>query len=267
MRIIPYFIPFIYAEFFIIAPMLRWNVNYWQSMVLFFWLPCLILCLWNWHWMSQYKLWKPFFLTWIILNAAAVVVELTSLKWGIWDFGTVHPLLYKEFGINPLSYPFGVPAEEFMFYWGATPFCFMLYIYFFRLIKKEKESEKKRRGLYFLLGHLAWVMVALPFIPFLKYMGDKLKEQKVVSWSAVWLSTAVFYATMAIVEIYSVHNQHWVYDYSKAIFFVKPWNIPIEEYALYYLLGPIFVVFLFHFLELRPTLVFNTKSTMRTPID
>jgi hypothetical protein len=264
-------VPFLYSILFIMAPMQFLDLNYWESMVVFFWIPIAILLSINSKWMSEHSLWTSFLLTCMALNIASIAVETMSLYWGIWHFDTTNPahsLLYTgELGkkLLFLTYPFGAPVEEFMFYFGATPFCLLVYISYFRLIKKDYEKDRVRGDLYSFLAHFAWAIVGMPFIPFLKYMMSKMKDSKVVSWGAVAFATAVFYGTMTFVEIYSLKNHHWVYDYSKVLLPLFKYKVPIEEYLLYYLLGPIFVIFLFHFLELRPRIEFG-KSSFRKVI-
>jgi lycopene cyclase domain-containing protein len=205
----------------------------------------------NGKWITKNKVWLSFFITWIALNVFSIPVELISLKWGIWGFDCyIHKLLQCIYGINLFTHPFGAPVEEYMFYFGATPFCLMVYIYYFRLIKGNKEKEEKVRDIVSLLGHLAWLCIGMPFVPCLKYMSYKMRDKKVVSWAAVWLATGVFYITMVFTEAYSVSFKHWVYDKCH-ILTITLFKIPIEEFILYYLLGPIFVVFLFHFTQLQ----------------
>jgi hypothetical protein len=263
MSVLFYAIPFLYAGSFIIFPIITFDIDYWQSMIILFWIPSAILSAMHWKWMARFKLWTPFLLTWMSLNIVSIIVEMTSLYWGIWHFNNnIHKMLYALNGKNPLTYPFGAPIEEFLFYFGATPFCFMVYIYYFRLIKKNKETLRPKGDLYSFLAHLAWIAIGLPFVPFLKYIAAKIKDQKVVSWAAVCLTTCVFYSVMVIVERYSVAKMHWVYNYSKVIVSLGYYKIPIEEYILYYLLGPMFVVFFFHFLELRPRIILQKRSEL-----
>ncbi|MBD3315214.1 MAG: hypothetical protein GF344_05460 [Chitinivibrionales bacterium] len=118
-------LPFLYVPFFIFLPILIFNPNYGWSVILLFWIPSFILYTVLYRWMVGRFL-GAFWMTCAILVPVTFAFEYLCLHLQIWDF-------YE--GIQKLWGPrlFGAPIEEFIFWFGATPFCLLVYLYYYRL--------------------------------------------------------------------------------------------------------------------------------------
>jgi hypothetical protein len=67
--------------------------------------------------------------TWAIFIVLSTVWEYLGLALNIWDFSEDH---HKLVGLNI----FGAPIEEFVFWYGATPFVLLIYLYYEKLQKR-----------------------------------------------------------------------------------------------------------------------------------
>ena len=77
---------------------------------------------------------KAFWVTWLLVNFMTFGMEYIYLKFHVWTFSQqVDPLL----GINL----FGVPIEEFEFWWGAAALFMLLYLFFDRLMPKRSKGS------------------------------------------------------------------------------------------------------------------------------
>ncbi len=73
---------------------------------------------------------KAFWITFAILVVLTFAMEYLFLHFKVWDFSQqVYPLL----GIDL----FGVPIEEFEFWWGAAPLFMLLYLSFSHIMPKK----------------------------------------------------------------------------------------------------------------------------------
>lgn len=255
MRILLFILPFLYCACAIVLPIYNFDTTYAMSMLLLFWIPSVIMLILNGKWLTKNRLWKPFLLTNLFLGIVSIYFEFSSLGIDVWGFSEDHHKLL------PIPKIMGsAPIEEFMFYFGATPFCLLIYICFFRLVKRLP-PHRDISLIHLGVGHLAWILIGMPFIPFLKYIGNTLKEQNVVSWLSVWLTAAAFWGTLGFVEHHAVKAGHWVYN-TERILNVTLFSVPIEEFIIYYVLGPVFVVFFFHLMELKPHIAIAEKHSV-----
>lgn len=103
--------------------------RYFIGTLLYFWLPVAIMSL-----LMKGK-WPPlalksFWISLAILTPATFAMEYVFLWTDIWTFSEeLDPLL----GI----YIFGVPVEEFSFWFGASPFILLSYLLFCRLFPRK----------------------------------------------------------------------------------------------------------------------------------
>ncbi len=73
---------------------------------------------------------KAFWLTTGIMAAVSVVMEYLFLKFDVWFFSQkIDRLLGFWIG--------SAPVEEFVFWFGATPFCLALYLTYRRFLEKN----------------------------------------------------------------------------------------------------------------------------------
>ena len=236
-------VPFIWAAITVWG-VRRWDANYFWTDIFVFWVPTAALLFFPLPGgtMLQYlkaKKWlKPFFITNGLMYLVCFYFEFAGLGLGIWGFSEAHHHLVKI----PI---FTAPVEEFLFWFGAAPLCILLYLYFYRMLKKSEDEI------------LEWAAMGAPFIGLTVLLYCKMKDRKVIYWPALILLVALFFGTMAIVEKHSIDAGHWVFNKEKVLP-IMPWLIPIEEFAIYYIFGPICTVLIFHFFALKPVLIFGS---------
>lgn len=72
---------------------------------------------------------KSFWLTSALMAFLSIIMEWLYLKFEVWSFSEkFDPLLGIWFG--------PAPVEEFVFWFGATPFCLALYLSYRKLLEK-----------------------------------------------------------------------------------------------------------------------------------
>ena len=246
----------------IVLPIYLLDVNYAVSTVFLFWVPVVVMFIGNRAWLIRRNLLLPLLSAATVLAVVAVYFEYAALGIGVWNFSEEHHLLLRTIFKNP-GFPFaiyGAPVEEFMFWFGATPFCILLYCSFWRLIKPEESIT------YELLLTAAWPVMLIPFVPVIGWLHSRLRGKKIICIPALVLTAVFFLVTMTCIEYNALLKGHWVYNLRR----ITGWKflgvIPTEE-LLYYLLGPVFVVQLFHFFALRPAVILRgTNKTNDIPM-
>lgn len=237
-------IPYVYAVVCIILPIYAWNLSYAHSVAVLFWIPAGLLCLYNWKWIRAKCIGWPILWTMALTGITCFFFEFIALGMGVWGFG--EKVAYMEIRI------WDTPLEEFLFYWGAIPFCLFLYLHYYRLV----EERIAPRPLPLIS---AWIVMGIPFTLLVFKMHKLIEHRRVLSYRSLGLTLGVFYLAMTFVEHLAILNQYWVYDYSR-LWGPKLWEIPIEEFLLYYWLGPTFVAVLYHFLGFRPQIVLKASG-------
>jgi hypothetical protein len=250
-----FILPFIYSPLCIMLPIWHFDARYYNSTLFLFWYPTMIMLAANWKWMSDKRLWRPFLQVNGYLAIFSVYFEYASLGLSIWGFNQSH---HKLLDIPTLM---GAPIEEFMFYFGATPFCLLLYFTFYRIIKSDAFPFFKRRAKgveVALLTKFTWMGMSILFLPVMRFIHNLVRKSDVVNWPSIWMALSVFWASLAFMEAHSVQCGHWVYNPDRVLHIIKhgPFRmVAIEEFFQYYVLAPIFVALFFHLLELRPSVV------------
>lgn len=125
-------LPFFYMVFFILLPIRVLNANYGWSVILLFWLPSVILYFYHFH-KSGFKDLKPFWITFFLLLPVTFIFEYLCLFLDIWNFSEQ---IDKLWGL----WLWGAPIEEFVFWFGATPFCLLLYLYYRTIFTKGNHA-------------------------------------------------------------------------------------------------------------------------------
>ena len=239
----------------ITLPVLIFDVNYALSTVLLFWAPVIFLVAVNLRWINHRNQIVPFIHVNLFIGLTALYFEYAALGVGIWGFSEHHHKLLRTVFNNP-GFPYalyGAPIEEFLFWFGATPFCILLYLSFCRILEQPGKVAHE------LLLTAAWPVMLGPFVPFIAWLHKKIRRAGVVNGRALALTIAFFCFVMLVVEHQAVLKGHWVYAENRI------WGprifgtIPIEE-LLYYSLGPLFVIFFFHFFELRPLVLLQGRK-------
>lgn len=234
-------LPFLYAGIFIYAPIKCFNLKYfWFNIVVFF-IPSIILFLYLFPWLKREKWLDPFFTTIGVIVLVSSFFEYAAIGMNIWGFPDQSQYVhFKMLGIL-LAPLYRVPIEEFLFWWGATIFSILVYLYYNKLFKKPSEEG------------IAFALITIPFIMLTIKMFKLLHSEKVVIKNAILLLIPVFIVSLAPVEAMAIKRVFWKYN---DILNFCPYGIPIEEWLIYYSLGPIFVVLLFHIFALRPKIQF-----------
>lgn len=89
---------------------------------LLYWVPAAGLALWNWRAMSRAHR-RAFWIVSSVMAAVTFGMEYVYLWADIWSFSEARfPLIGLWIG--------KAPVEEFVFWWGATPFVLGLYVAF-----------------------------------------------------------------------------------------------------------------------------------------
>jgi lycopene cyclase domain-containing protein len=100
--------------------------------LLLFWLPVFILGFACWSRLDAPAR-KAFWVAMAIMLVVTTVMEYVYLGLHLWNFSeAIDPLL----GIRI----FGVPIEEFVFWWGATPLFAFLYLFFVQRLFPRKRA-------------------------------------------------------------------------------------------------------------------------------
>ncbi len=233
-------LPVIYAGAFIHFPILTFNLNYfWFDIVLFF-IPSLFLFSHLYPWLIKQNWLGPFVRTFVVMSVIASFFEYAALGMNIWFFPDHSRLLGIAF--------FGAPLEEFMFWWGATCFSLLVYLYYNKLQRRSDEE-------------IAFALITIPFIYLTFQLYKLLRSERVVLQKALAWLVVVFTVSLAPVEKMAIAHGFWKYTPERILCpDIRPWGIPLEEWTIYYILGPILVVLLFHFFALRPKIQFLSSQ-------
>jgi lycopene cyclase domain-containing protein len=246
-------VPFIFCGIAIVLPVYLRDMSYAASMVVLFFIPVAIMLIINWRWMEARHLLKPFLYANLVMDGVAFFFEYVSIGMKVWWFSQEH---HKLLGINIID----LPIEEFMFWFGATPFCILLYICFYRILHCPKKLRVDDRVIFSI-----WAMLAFVFLPVAKKLYHEIKTQygdkNIFSWRAIIGAVAVFWFVMTFVEHHSIACKHWVFNKDR-IWGLYFWKIPVEEF-IFYTLGPIFTVLLLHIVELEPGIRYKNANITR----
>ncbi len=130
MKWLLFLIPPVYAAGLIIFPVYFFKLNYFWSAVLLFWVPSALLYLASFSYLrARPNYHKAFWVTFAVMIPVTTGFEYVALALDIWNFSEqVDKLLGWRW--------FGVPVEEFVFWYGCAPFCVLLYVYYKRLMEK-----------------------------------------------------------------------------------------------------------------------------------
>lgn len=258
------FLIFAYCALCIIWPIYKWDMTYAMSMLVLFWFPVLIMLAVNFKWLWDHELLKPFLYANLVMVIVAFFFEYVSIGMKVWDFSQEH---HKLLGINVI----GLPIEEFMFWFGATPFSILLFFSFYRILNFHRKSRLCRRTEKRVIVS-TWAFLAIIFLPIAMHLHKAINAQyaeikkqhgdeNVFYWPAVLWTIALFWFTMIFVEHHSIVCGHWVFN-AQRIWELYLWKIPIEEF-IFYTLGPVFVVILLHFIELKPKIGLKGQKVFR----
>ncbi|MFW6221788.1 MAG: hypothetical protein ACOC4C_04915 [Fibrobacterota bacterium] len=119
------FIPPLYVIVGIMLPLIVFDPDYGWSIVIGFWIPVIILSVIVLPRQKQ-CMQKAFFATCLLLMPITIGFEYLSLYLDIWNFSEEHSSLW---GYAIL----GAPVEEFIFWFGATPLCLLVYLFYRQL--------------------------------------------------------------------------------------------------------------------------------------
>jgi lycopene cyclase domain-containing protein len=122
----------LYTGIGVVLPIYGLNTDYGWSVIVGFWIPILLLSIFLLPRVSS-SMRKAFFVTCIVLVPVTVAFEYIGLILDIWNFSEEYSRLW---GVKL----FGAPVEEFIFWFGATPLCLLLYLYFTNAIEAKNES-------------------------------------------------------------------------------------------------------------------------------
>ncbi|MEA3306524.1 MAG: hypothetical protein U9Q34_01920 [Elusimicrobiota bacterium] len=76
---------------------------------------------------------KSFWITSIVMAVALIGMEYLYLKFDVWGFSEkIDPLIGIWFGKAPI--------EEYVYWFGATPFCLSVYLSYKRLFERGKDA-------------------------------------------------------------------------------------------------------------------------------
>lgn len=242
-------LPCFYLSSAVVLPSLFRHLTYFEFVAIFFWMPSALLLAVNWKWIVSKRIVFPVFSSLAMGAVISFYFEYVALGMGVWHFG--RPENYLGPGI------WGAPIEEFLFYWGAAPFCLLLYLYFYRIFEPEPD--------YLPLPLVsAWFLMGLPVAHVSLRIYLLIREKNAISWPALFTAVGIFFAGLAYVEHEAIDGQFWIYNYA-VLWDIKLWNIPLEEFVVFYWLGPTFTILLFHYLEFRPKVVFERRdSSLKT---
>lgn len=238
-------LPSLYLSSAVFLPSRLRQLSYFEFVAMLFWMPSALLLAVNWGWIARKRIAFPFFASLAIGAIISFFFEYVALGMGVWHFSG--PENYLGPGI------WGAPIEEFLFYWGAAPFCLLLYLYFYRLFEPEPE--------YLSLPMMsAWFLMSLPVAHASLRIYLLLRDKDAISWRALITTVVIFFAGLAYVEHAAIVGRFWIYNYA-VLWDIRFWRIPLEEYVVFYWLGPTFTIFLFHYLEFEPKVVFQRRES------
>lgn len=105
---------------------------YFISVLLYFWLPAVALAVWLLPKLDRLTA-KAVMLTFAVLYPTSFVLEYVYLSFDLWSFSEK---------IDPLLGPrlFGVPVEEFFFWYGAQAFVVATYLAFHQLLSRRRHA-------------------------------------------------------------------------------------------------------------------------------
>lgn len=116
----------------VVLPIYGLNTDYGWSVIVGFWIPITLLSIFLLPGVSS-SMRKAFFATCIMLVPVTVAFEYIGLALDIWNFSEEYSRLW---GVKL----FGAPVEEFIFWFGASPLCLLLYMYFSNANGGKNES-------------------------------------------------------------------------------------------------------------------------------
>ncbi|MFW5775319.1 MAG: hypothetical protein ACOCW2_03420 [Chitinivibrionales bacterium] len=119
-------IPPVYVIAGVVVPLYLLNPDYGWSIVIAFWVPVVVLSILVLP-REQPPMRKAFLATCLLFVPITVGFEYLSLYLDIWNFSEEQSALW---GIDI----FGAPIEEFIFWFGATPLCLLIYLYYRQLL-------------------------------------------------------------------------------------------------------------------------------------
>jgi len=123
----------LYAGVGVGLPIYGLNTDYGWSVIVGFWIPITLLSIILLPKISP-AMRKAFWATCVVLVPVTVAFEFIGLYLDIWNFSEEYSKLW---GIKL----FGAPVEEFIFWFGATPLCLLLYLYFTGTSGVKNESD------------------------------------------------------------------------------------------------------------------------------
>jgi len=94
-----------------------------------FWVPSLLFVLFLFPRVAPaYR--RPFWLAALIMGAVSIVMEQLFLHFEVWGFSEA---------VDPLVgwWVLGAPVEEYVYWFGATPFCLSVYLGYRRLLGRK----------------------------------------------------------------------------------------------------------------------------------
>lgn len=238
-------LPCLYLSLAVLLPSQFRHLSYFEFVAAQFWMPSALLLAMNWRWMVRKRIVFPIFSSLAIGAVISFFFEYVALGMGVWHFG--RPENYLGPGI------WGAPIEEFLFYWGAAPFCLLLYLYFYRIF----EPEPKYLSLPVMS---AWFLMGVPIAHATLRIYMLIRDKQALSWPALITTVVIFFMGLAYVEHAAILGEFWIYNYG-VLWDIKFWQIPLEEYLVFYWLGPTFTILLFHYLEFEPKVVFQRRDS------
>jgi lycopene cyclase domain-containing protein len=127
---------FLSGYFFIgvLLPIFGLKTDYGWSVIIGFWIPIVLLSICVLPKTSP-TMRTAFFTTCIVLIPVTIAFEYVGLQLDIWNFSEEYSKLW---GVRVA----GAPIEEFIFWFGASPLCLLLYLYFSECLEKRNESAK-----------------------------------------------------------------------------------------------------------------------------
>lgn len=128
MRLFLYAIPVLYAGLFIVFPVYFFKLSYFWSVIAMFWAPSVILyaVLLPLYFLKNPAAHKAFWILFGLMIPLTTAFEYFVLWLDLWNFSEQ---VSRLIGLRI----FGAPVEEFLFWYGATPFCLLVYLYYKRL--------------------------------------------------------------------------------------------------------------------------------------
>lgn len=131
-RLVLLLVPVLYIPLCVFVPIKLLNTNYGYSVILLFWIPSALLYAYLYSWMGT-GFRRAFWITFSLLIPVTFGFEYVCLALDVWSFSEqTHKLWGPEL--------WGAPVEEFVFWFGATPLCVLLYLYYYRVAKGEPHA-------------------------------------------------------------------------------------------------------------------------------